>query len=104
MEKLLQVGQWYHLAITFDGSVRPGFVDIVEVFTYVCQGEIAHFGASSCAIGVGSKTAPGQYFNGVVDEAGIFNIALTADEIRVIRNLGRGELRWRISHAFFLPQ
>ena len=89
---VLKVDQWYHLAITYDGLVRRGFVDGVEVFSYVFQGEITHSGTPSCVIGVRSKTAPGEYFNGVVDEVGLFNIALTTDEIRTIRNRGLGKV------------
>ena len=84
----LNLHQWHHMAITFDGVVRRGYLDGVEVFAYTFRGEITYSGAPSCVIGARRKDSPAEHFNGLVDEVAIFNTVLTGDEVRAIMNHG----------------
>ena len=77
-------GQWYHLAVTRSGS------------TYTIFANGAPLGTASDNRAIPDATAPltiGQsegihFVHGVMDEIGIFNRALTADEIATIYNAG----------------
>src|SRR5262249_13035029 len=75
--------QWYHFAV-----VRRG-----TMFSIFTNGIIA--GAEASAIEVPNPSAPltigrseGLYFNGRIDEVGIYNRALTPQEILAIFNSG----------------
>lgn len=92
---VLQLHRWHHMAITYDGAMRRGYIDGEEVFAYVFNGEIEYSGAPSCVIGTRGKDSPGEFFNGVIDEVAIFSDALSNDQIRAVMKYGIGEISWK---------
>ena len=77
------VGQWQHLAATFDGATARYYVDGVEVASRAFAGSV---GTSNTwrigAYGFG----PGGFFDGVIDEVRVYDRALGAAEIVADRN------------------
>jgi hypothetical protein len=85
-----QPGQWYHVAGVYDGAQMRLFVDGVED----ANSPQPHTGMidpspSSCCIG----SCRGQYaLKGVIDEARIYNRALSVDEVAASHQAGRDSL------------
>lgn len=84
---VVQTGTWYHLAVTIDGTTARFYVNGVEqanaatLSNYTPHNNFRIGGASCCA---------GDNFGGSVDEAEVFNRALTATEIQSIYDAGEG--------------
>ena len=89
---VLRLHQWHHMAITYDGVMRRGYIDGEVVFAYVFNGEIEYSGAPSCVIGTRGKDSPGEFFNGVIDEVAIFSEALSNDQIRAVMKDGIAQI------------
>jgi Concanavalin A-like lectin/glucanases superfamily/Bacterial Ig-like domain/Bacterial Ig domain len=72
------VGQWQHLAATFDGASARYYVDGVEVASRSFSGSVG----SSNTWRIGAYGfAPGGFFDGVIDEIRVYDRALSAAEI-----------------------
>lgn len=90
---LFTIGQWYHVALTWDGTYGP--VDNVKLYL---NGALVESRTKSSAplhvttqsLTLGSMKPPEQYrrLDGLMDEPEIFNRALSADEIAAIYNAG----------------
>ncbi len=80
-----QVGVWYHVVGTYDGS---------EIRLYVngqLEGTASHVGNINTTTGnlfVGSRSSSDRHFNGLLDEVAIWNRALSAQEIESIYKRG----------------
>ena len=75
----LTVGQWTHLAMTYDGATLRLFLNGVQVASR------AQTGAATVSTGmlrIGGNSIWGEYFQGVIDEVRIYNRALMASEIQ----------------------
>ena len=94
---VVSAGQWHHIAGVYDGKKLQLYVDGKPA-----GGPLLHRGKISMmppggfvAIGSedGRSTAPNcignRYFNGLIDEVGIYNRVLSPGEIQVIYNAGR---------------
>jgi N-acetylneuraminic acid mutarotase len=93
------VGQWYHVAVTYDGLGGPGslklYVDGVQrTFSlhscFACtepSGPIFYSGNYPLTIGQRNQPAVGN-FNGLIDEVEVFNRPLNLSEIQAIFNSG----------------
>jgi hypothetical protein len=80
-------GQWHHVAGIYDGTNKYIYVDGVLDVSAPATGTIAQNSYPVC-IGENAE-APGHLWNGLIDEASIYNRALTASEIQAIYNAGR---------------
>jgi murein DD-endopeptidase MepM/ murein hydrolase activator NlpD len=81
-------GRWTHVAATSDGVTMRLYVNGVEV----SSGSSTEGIASLYPLHIGSTQRngiPEQYFNGMIDELGIYNQALTSQEIQKIYNASR---------------
>lgn len=80
------IDRFTHLALTWDNPVLSFYVDGQLVGT----ASSSSIRASDAYLGIGGRSnANGNvYFDGIVDEASIYNRALTANEIRTIFNSG----------------
>ncbi|HEX4104287.1 MAG TPA: LamG-like jellyroll fold domain-containing protein [Candidatus Paceibacterota bacterium] len=80
----LSNGTWYQITGTFDGTTLKTYVNGVLDRQLAVSGTMD---VSSTAVDIG-KTADssGNYFNGAVDDARIYNRALSAAEIQAIYN------------------
>jgi hypothetical protein len=79
----LTLGEWYHVAGTFDGSVIRLFVDGVEVETTAAGGTIDQ---TSSPFRVGTADASGDFFDGLIDEVRVYDRVLTPTEIQTDMN------------------
>lgn len=77
-------GQWYHIAVNRSGSTYSFFVNGTLAGTAVDANPIPDVNA---ALTIGQAEGLG-YFNGLIDELGIYNRSLTAGEIQTIYNAG----------------
>ena len=79
------VGQWQHLAATFDGATARYFIDGAEVASRAFSGSVG----SSNTWRVGAYGgSPGNFLDGFVDDVRVYNRALTAGEIQFDRDHG----------------
>ena len=79
---------WHHLAATYDGEKIVFYLDGVSVQTTA----LAHNRmACTMKIGFGNNVRPdAEYWNGAIDEAYVFDRALSADEVAMLK-----ENSWR---------
>jgi hypothetical protein len=75
------LNQWAHFAMTWDGANLHAYVNGVEKVT-VAIPNMLHTGATALTIG----GYPPNYFNGLIDEFRIWNVAHTATEIQATMN------------------
>jgi hypothetical protein len=73
------VGTWTSLAMTYDGADLRLFVDGAPVATERARGSIV---ATSRPLWIGGNQPYGEYFDGLVDEARVYDRALDEAEIR----------------------
>ncbi|MEA1863749.1 MAG: LamG domain-containing protein [Euryarchaeota archaeon] len=72
------LNQWYHVAMTYNGSVLQLYVDGVAKNSESAAGSL---NINSKNLYIGSNGAKKKFFDGVVDEVAIYNRTLTAEEI-----------------------
>ena len=75
----LAVNTWAHLAATYDGSTLRLYVNGTQVSSTARTGSIA---TSTNPLQIGGDSIYGQYFNGLIDEVRIYNVALTQAQIQ----------------------
>ena len=80
----LPVNTWSHLAATYDGSNIRLYLNGALVKTTAATGNMA---ASTGALRIGGNTIWGEYFAGLIDEAHVYNRALSAAEVTTDMNL-----------------
>ena len=72
------IGQWQHVAATYDGAVARFYIDGVEVASKPWAAQIG----TSNAWRIGSSRTDGsRYWDGLIDEARIYDRALPVAEI-----------------------
>jgi hypothetical protein len=80
-ESAITDGDWHHLGLVWDGSLRHLYLDGAEV----AQDAAALSYALSCDgglnIGTDKKLSTGSFFSGLIDDVRIYNIALTSEQI-----------------------
>jgi len=72
------LNQWYHLVMTYDGSMFRLFVNGVEKDNISISGELKH---NTRDIAIASDAGTQKFFEGMIDEMLIYNQALTSTEI-----------------------
>lgn len=79
----LQTDQWYHVAVTFDGTTARLYIDGQEDVTSSTGSFVIAdaSGADYAAIGGGPQAGASQHFNGDVAEFRVWDKALTATEV-----------------------
>ncbi len=80
VNKTLTTGQWYHISIVKDGTNVTLYIDAVSNATGV-SGTAQDFGATSSGLTIGAGRTQDNYWDGLIDEVRIWNIALTQTEI-----------------------
>jgi hypothetical protein len=80
-------GNWTHVAVTRSGSTYKLYVDGAEEGT-TTGGFVQNLVTSTTSLRIGTVYIDDQFFNGLIDEAEIFNRALTAEEIAAMYNAG----------------
>ena len=88
--KTVPLNQWSLITCTFDGRIMKIFVNGIEQISQTTAINMNTNGTSGISIGV-SKQANGifHYFNGKIDDVGIWNRALDSNEIFYLFNDGK---------------
>jgi hypothetical protein len=73
------VGQWEHIAATYDGAVARFYVDGTQVASRPFTGNMGD--SNTWRIGAYGST-PGGFFDGIVDEVRIYDVPLSAAQIQ----------------------
>jgi hypothetical protein len=87
----IQLLQWYHLAITFDGSVATFYINGVNEGAYLGGGYVANSG-SDITIGAGPPTGQ-PAFTGGIDEVAFYTNCLTAAQVLNHYQVGTNSFR-----------
>ena len=75
----LNINTWAHLALTYDKITLRLFVNGVQVAS---RAQTANIATSTNPLQIGGDSLYGQYFQGLIDEVRIYNLALTAAQIQ----------------------
>jgi hypothetical protein len=75
----LAANTWTHLAVTYDGATVRLYVNGAQLASGAQTGNIL---TSANALQIGSDNLYGQYFQGMIDEVRVYNVALTAAQIQ----------------------
>jgi hypothetical protein len=80
--QVLDMSRWYHVAGTYDGQVTSIYIDGVSAGSIDWGSYIALSTKASIPVGIGHLQGWGvQWFRGKIDDARIYDTALTATEI-----------------------
>jgi glucose/arabinose dehydrogenase/chitodextrinase len=77
------VDAWTHVALTYDGSALRLYVNGVQVATAPAVGIIA---STTNPLWIGGNNPFGEYFQGLIDDARIYDRALSTTEIQAAMN------------------
>ncbi len=77
------INAWTHLAVTYDSTILRLYVNGTQVATQPANGTIQ---TTTSPLWIGGNSPYGEYFVGVLDDVRVYNRALTAAEIPVIRD------------------
>jgi len=81
-----QVGKWYHLAGTYDGSTIVAYVNGVRIGSQFASGKMS-IDEADLFIGRGDPDfSSGEYFHGVLDEVRLWSVARSEQEIHGTMN------------------
>jgi len=82
----MSIGKWHHFAVTYDGATAALYVDGVSLGTKSIS-IVMEQATRTTTIGQ-PLTGAGNYFDGEIDEVGLWNVALDADAIADVYNSG----------------
>lgn len=77
----ITVGNWYHIACTYDGTSASIYVD-GELQNSVSMSGLLRVSTQHILIGANPTSPPSSFFNGSIDDIRIWNRALSASEIQ----------------------
>ena len=73
------LGQWYHLAISYDGNIMKLFVNGIEENSVTCGG----IAVNTEPFDMGARnTQPGEYFKGQIAEVRLWNLGRSGKDIK----------------------
>ncbi|MFA6307012.1 MAG: LamG domain-containing protein [Patescibacteria group bacterium] len=82
---VIPLNKWVHLALTRDGSVAKFYVNGEERYSFANSGLLP---ANALRLLIGARDdatlGTAKYWNGILDEIMLWNVALTSDEIQEI--------------------
>jgi hypothetical protein len=70
---------WTHLAVTYDGSMLRLYVDGTPVSSRAATGSIL---GTTKPLWIGGNHPYGEYFQGLIDEVRVYNLALSPSKVR----------------------
>ena len=85
----LGTSDWHHIVLTYDGSTLEGFYNGTSFGTLSTSGNGASSGVNHFNIGQ-DQTGFADYCTAYIDEVGVWNKAITADEVSDLYNSGSG--------------
>lgn len=86
---LTDTSSYHHCVVTKNGATRNVYIDGADVTVLDTNNPCTN---SSAQKGIGSDVspAPGAYFNGLIDEPAIYNVALSAAQVLSHYSMGLG--------------
>jgi hypothetical protein len=93
----LQTGKWYHVALTWDGSIVKLYVDGV-LNNSPGASRSAPIGVDARALYLGGRIGSTDFFDGSLDDVRLYNYALGASEVMQLKSQGTFGVRvikWR---------
>ncbi|MFC1717931.1 LamG domain-containing protein [Candidatus Poribacteria bacterium] len=81
----IALNTWYHGAFVLDGTDLKMYLDGEEVGAATLPTETPN---SMAKVEIGGTSYRGDYFNGIIDEVGVLNVALTQEDIQNIMERG----------------
>ena len=86
----LTASTWYHVAVTYDGATVICYLNGVSVGTKSFTGPVA-YGPYPVLLGADFGASPAtDYFPGSIDQAGVWNRALSSTEVTQLYGAGSG--------------
>lgn len=88
----LSTSTWYHLVMTYDGATITGYVNGSSVGTASASGSGSSGTTDYFNIGSGQNNTPAfsAFFDGKIDEVGVWSRAITSGEVTQLYNSGAG--------------
>ena len=83
----LTASTWAHLAATYDGATLRLYVNGTQVSSVARTGALA---TSTNPLQIGGDSLYGQFFQGLIDEIRVYNVALTAAQVQADMNAPLG--------------
>jgi hypothetical protein len=75
------VEEWHHIAGTYDGNIFKCYIDGVLADEWAYAGTMPE---NTASVTIGQRSRGGCYFNGMIDEVRIYDVALTAEEVAAL--------------------
>lgn len=76
---------WYHIVATYDGSNQKTYVNGSLTSTTSGSGSIDN---DNVSLTIGARPNGDRYFDGIINEVGLWNVALDADAVTALYNSG----------------
>jgi hypothetical protein len=83
VEEAIVIGQWHHLAVTYDGAAKRVYIDGTEKQTSAYSIPLMYDG-NPMKIGCDDNTPEGLFFAGTLDDLQLYDRALTAAEVAAL--------------------
>jgi len=77
--------KWHHVVYTYDGAKAIFYKDGSVVNSQAHSGKIA---VETAPLMIGTCTASGEWFTGLIDEVAMFNVALAEADVKALMNQG----------------
>lgn len=78
------LNEWYHLAMTYNGSLLSFYVNGVLKSSEAATGNLF---VNTHALAIGSDNGSQKFFNGKIDEVALYGVALSSLEIQAIAQI-----------------
>lgn len=97
----ISANTWHHLVCTINGNVVYVYLDGTQVINYSGGANVNFTNSNNFTLGLDSAHTAGRYFNGYIDEVGIWSRALSSTEVSQLYNGGAG-LQYPFGNAYTL--
>ncbi|MCA9063465.1 MAG: hypothetical protein KDA96_10410, partial [Planctomycetaceae bacterium] len=86
----VQTSQWTHVALSYDGAQVVVYVNGTAIDTRAATGNIGDIDGAMNELRIGSRQSGGgtSYFQGQIDDVGLYGYALTAQQVAEIYAMG----------------
>jgi len=97
------LGQWHHVAVTYDaGGTRIPlmYIDGLPVSTYDLTGAATGgHGFTTLNAHIGADAVPNRFFDGIIDDARVYNRVLTDDEVLALYKSNSLAGHWKLDET-----
>jgi len=80
-------GNWHHIAFVFESGTSNNYLYVDGVLKLTTSMTVS---GQSVQLTMGDSPGDNQFFNGLIDEANVYNVKLTQSQIQLIYNNGTG--------------